>query len=658
MFPINGTALSKRRVLRLLPCLFCGLALAGAVWAEQPQTAAAITLGKQLGAAPATYRIINLGPGELASIPKINVSGQVAYTLAQPNGPWRGWFYDGSVAVDVGTLGGSWAIAAGVNNAGQVVGTASLPNAPFTHAFVWTRHSGMLDLGTLFGLGSSFGVAINNRGQATGSSFAPDGTTHAFRWSAANGMEDVGLFAPFIPNFTNATAIGETGLVAGWGTVADGDGHAFAWTRRTGLLDLGTFGGSSSFAEAVDAEGQVAGYATVPGNRAHAFVWNRSRGLMDLGTAGGIESGAQAMAANGHVAGVINFFAGNQHAFSWTRAGGMVDLGTLGGANSSSLAVNNHGQIVGGSNTRRGDFHAFVWSSRVGMVDLNKRLRHAPAGLVVDVAVAISDNGSIVATSNAGLVLLKPDCGCRGTHAAGPIAVADMVEVGAAFDASVSFAGADTTARHNVFWSFGDGSGERAGNARADHGVGSATGRHTYTTPGIYTITANVVDLAGKSATVSRTIVAYDKSRGGVGGSGWFMSPQGANRQEPRQAGKAAFSFVSPSAASATANRAQAELRFHVGTLSFRSEDLRPVAVHGARGQFEGRGTINGKGDYQFALATTSNAAAGGGEPGRFDLRIWHIDPATKAPVVDYDNQLAGSRSAGSVAEGIILLQQ
>lgn len=645
MLPINGTALSKRRLLRLLPCFFCGVVIAGGAVA-----------GQQTAAAPVTYRVVNLGPGELTTNPMINASGQVVYTLQQPNAPWRAWFYDGSVAGEIGTLGGPMSMGNGVNNAGQVVGSSSLANSPLTHAFVWTKLGGMRDIGTLFGAGSSFGVAINNKGQATGSSFTPDGTTHAFRWSAANGMEDVGLFAPFLPHFTNATAIGDTGLVAGWGSNADGDGHAFAWTRRSGLLDLGTFGGISSFAVAVDGEGQVAGYASVPGNLAHAFLWNGSHGMMDLGTDGGLESGAQAMAANGHVSGVINF-AASQHAFSWTKASGMVDLGTLGGTNSSTLSVNNLGQIVGGSNTKRGDVHAFVWTARDGMIDLNKRLRHAPAGLVVDIAVAISDNGSIVATSNAGLVLLTPDCHHKATHTAGPIAAAGMVEVGTPFDTSVSFAAEDTTARHNVIWSFGDGSGDVAGSARANNGIGSATGRHTYTAPGIYTVTANVVDLAGKSATVSRTIVAYDRSRGVVGGSGWFMSPQGANRNQPRQAGKAAFSFVSPAVAGAAANNAKAELRFQAGELSFRSENLRPVAVQGARGQFEGTGTINGKGDYQFTLGATSNAAAGSGEPGRFELRIWHIDPATKASVVDYDNQLGGSRSAGSVADGIILLQ-
>jgi hypothetical protein len=294
------------------------------------------------------------------------------------------------------------------------------------------------------------------------------------------------------------------------------------------------------------------------------------------------------------------------------------------------------------------------------MVDLNKRLRHAPAGLVLDFAVGVSDNGWIVATSNAGLVLLKPDrpdCSCAGMHTAGPIEAADMVEIGEPFDTAVSFAGADTAAKHNVIWSWGDGSGDGAGNARANKGAGSASGSHAYTTPGIYTVTANVVDLAGKSAAVSRTIVAFDRSTGFAGGNGWFMSPQRANKTARGPASKASFSFIAPSMAGAKSMITKSQLRFNVAGLSLRSENIKPVVGQSAHGQFEGSGTVNGKGDYKFTLDTTAGAAARQGEPGRFALKIWHIDPATKAQVVDYDNTGPGA-AGGTVVEGRIAVQQ
>jgi probable HAF family extracellular repeat protein len=599
---------------------------------------------------PVAYRVINLGTGDIAAIPDINDRGQVAFTLANGPAAVQALFYDGTSIVQIVPFGSAQAGAIALNNAGQVAGSALFDGDPRGHAYVWSKSGGAIDLGTLAGIGSG-ATDINNRGEVTGNSVSANSFPHAFRWSAATGIEDLGLL-PGAPSFsfTNATAIGDSGLIAGWGTSASGNGHAFAWTRKTGTIDLGTLGGSFSFANGVNAKGQVVGYASTPGNVAHAFVWSRHGGMRDLGTGSGLESFAAAINDNGQVIGAINYPAGPQRAFSWTRAGGITLLGTLGGPGSNALAINDKGQVVGGSNTRGGDMHAFVWTAREGMVDLNKRLRHAPAGLVLDIAVAVSDNGSIVATSNAGLVLLKPDCGCPGMHAVGPIAAPDIVAAGVPFDSTVSFADADTAAKHNVSWSWGDGSGDQAGFARDSNGAGNAIGSYTYKAPGIYTISARVTDLAGKSATVTRDVIVYDKAGTTVRGSGSFVSPQRANGKARSGGGVASFGIIVPSVADA-----KAELRFRVGTLSFRSQTLKPVAVHGERGQFEGSGTLNEAGDYRFTLATT---VGGAGQPGRFALKIWHVDPVTRAEVVDYDNLSAGPGNTGPAVQGSIVHQQ
>jgi hypothetical protein len=54
--------------------------------------------------------------------------------------------------------------------------------------------------------------------------------------------------------------------------------------------------------------------------------------------------------------------------------------------------------------------------------------------------------------------------------------------------------------------------------------------------------------------------------------------------------------------------------------------------------------------------ATAGNGSANG--QGRFALKIWHTDPASKAEVVDYDNTRApAGTEAGRVAEGSIVLE-
>lgn len=67
-----------------------------------------------------------------------------------------------------------------------------------------------------------------------------------------------------------------------------------------------------------------------------------------------------------------------------------------------------------------------------------------------------------MATSNAGLVLLKPGHCHKGAYAVGPVAAAGMVKVEAPLDASVSFTDADLAGMRSVSWSWADDSGTPA----------------------------------------------------------------------------------------------------------------------------------------------------------------------------------------------------
>jgi probable HAF family extracellular repeat protein len=68
-----------------------------------------------------------------------------------------------TVAVDLGTLGGTAGQAAAVNSSGQVAGSSTTASGEF-HAFAWTAAGGMVDLGTLGGTYSEV-VSINETGQ-------------------------------------------------------------------------------------------------------------------------------------------------------------------------------------------------------------------------------------------------------------------------------------------------------------------------------------------------------------------------------------------------------------------------------------------------------------------------------------------------------------
>jgi hypothetical protein len=125
---------------------------------------------------------------------------------------------------------------------------------------------------------------------------------------------------------------------------------------------------------------------------------------------------------------------------------------------------------------------------------------------VLDDAVATSDSGAIVATSNAGLVLLQPGAGHKGGHALGPVQAPATVKAGKALAASVGFVDEDGVGTRSSTWSWGDGSGAQAGRVREANGGGSTSASHSFAAPGTYRITVTVVDRNGRSSAVGRSV--------------------------------------------------------------------------------------------------------------------------------------------------------
>ena len=545
---------------------------------------------------------------------------------------------------NIGTLGGNEVLAVDLTDLGQVTGS-STTELGTQRAFVWSAGAGMLDIG------GSQAAAINNRGVVTGTAL-----WHAFRWSAASGIEDLGALTQGGAGGSFGTAFNDAGLIAGLSTTEDSNNsrHAFAWTRTTGLVDIDTLNSLDALPVAVGAKGEVAGnrLAWVFSLGYRPFLWTPATGMVDLGTAAGV----LAMTPGLHMAGVILFADDTERALSWTRTTGMRNLGTLGGLSSRAIDVNAVGQIVGFANNKAGDRRAFVWTAKSGMLDLNKYLRNAPPGLVLDDALSINDSGAIVATSNAGLVLLRPDQGHTCGHALGPVLAPALVKAGTPLRASVDFVDEDRLGTRSASWSWGDGSGNQAGLVRENSGAGNTSASHSFAAPGIYTVTATLVDRNGRSTAVSHNVVVTAPSGGTVAGARAVMSPLGASRQSPSYAGRASFNLIAPLAAAAQMASMPARLHFNLPGLNFRSQDVRLLGRQGAQYVFGGSGTVRGAGSYKFRLSTS--ATVSGSEQGRFALKIWHTDPSSKVDVVDYDNARAPSGTEGGrVTDGKIVLE-
>jgi probable HAF family extracellular repeat protein len=166
-------------------------------------------------------------PGDSDAIAAgINDEGQATGISGTCSAILHGVVWGRDTVTDVGNLGGSITAPIDINNPSQVVGFATLPGDTSQHAFLWTKHGGMRDLGTLPGDTDSSTESINNRGQVAGVSFTSV-SSRAFLWQ--NGvMKDLNtLTCPGSIFLANALGINDQGEIIGDTVTSAGDVHAY-----------------------------------------------------------------------------------------------------------------------------------------------------------------------------------------------------------------------------------------------------------------------------------------------------------------------------------------------------------------------------------------------------------------------------------------------
>ena len=151
----------------------------------------------------------------------INDAGSITGEFFAVPGTFHAFLYRGGTVTDLGTLGGSQSFGNAINNAHQVTGTADTANGGPRDAFLYAEGA-MRDLGSLHGSGSA-AYAINGRGQVVGlsrrgSADAPAQST-ATLWSGTKIIDLNAALARPLPQ--NALLIQAIGINDGGSIVAN-----------------------------------------------------------------------------------------------------------------------------------------------------------------------------------------------------------------------------------------------------------------------------------------------------------------------------------------------------------------------------------------------------------------------------------------------------
>jgi probable HAF family extracellular repeat protein len=330
---------------------------------------------------------------------------------------------------DLGTLGGTYGVAFGINDKGRAAGSATMTAGGPQHAFISSR-DGLRDLGTLGGP-NSLGAGPNSSDEVAIYSETHDpallyedfcGFQDHLQCLAAIWRNGKLTPLPTLPGGDNAQtlALNDLGQVVGFaendklekpGYCATPyqvlDFEAVIWGPKPDeVRELPPLPGDTvGFALAVNDKGQVVGSSGLCSNTTitgldsgpHAVLWDKDGSVTDLGNLGGtMVNVAAGINIKGEVIGGSQSKDGNTHAFLWTKDTGMQDLGLLGtDVVTAPTWINNRGQVVGGSCPGpMGNCRAFIWQDKT-LIDLNT-LTPADGPLYLLFAYGINESGEIV----------------------------------------------------------------------------------------------------------------------------------------------------------------------------------------------------------------------------------------------------------------------
>jgi probable HAF family extracellular repeat protein len=155
--------------------------------------------------------------------------------------PVHALLWEKGTAIDLGNLGGQTGQAGGniaydINNQGQVVGNSDLKGDTTFHAFLWTRKTGMQDLGTLSGDVASVSISINDAGSVVGASLDAKFNPRAFLREKGVMTDLNNLVTGHSPLYLlTGCSINSRGEITGLGMTSTGQIHTYLATPTHGV---------------------------------------------------------------------------------------------------------------------------------------------------------------------------------------------------------------------------------------------------------------------------------------------------------------------------------------------------------------------------------------------------------------------------------------
>ena len=236
----------------------------------------------------------------------INERRQIVGSIDGADGLGRACLWDRGTMTLLDGPGGVRGSVNCINDAGQCVGQHDRKIDPYyggpSRAVLWDGAK-TVELCTLKQFGEdfyerlgSYACGINNAGQIVGS--APNFS--AFLWDAG----EITLIEFALDCIACAYAINNQGQVVGGGEVREAIEHAFLWESGS-ITDLGTLGGPRGIAFGINDRGEIVGRSFTTKTDSdgdpveeHGFLW-RDGLLMDLNTLIPPDSGWVIMSAKG-----------------------------------------------------------------------------------------------------------------------------------------------------------------------------------------------------------------------------------------------------------------------------------------------------------------------------------------------------------------------